>query len=197
MASIQPRRHRFGRRHIAPAAVVVVIAAMTGLVSVSPSLYRAFCSLTGYEGTPRRVDQASLLKGTRDMHVRFDANVGGALPWTFEPEVAAMDLRTGKTATVFYKVTNKSDTTITARAVYNIGPPSMGAYFDKISCFCFSDQTLKPHETVEMPVVFFLDPALERDETMNGVDEVVLSYTFYQQAQAVAANKDAAAPPKL
>ena len=189
--------HRLGRRHIAPAAVVVVIAAMTGLVAVSPSLYRAFCSLTGYEGTPRRVEEASLLKGKREMHVRFDSNVGGALPWTFEPESDAMDLRTGKTATVFYKVTNKSDKTITARAVYNIGPPSMGAYFDKISCFCFSDQTLKPHETVEMPVVFFLDPALEQDETMNGVDEVVLSYTFYQQQQAAVANKDAIAKPKL
>ncbi len=188
---------RSRRRHIAPVAAVLAIALMTGLVAESPSLYRAFCSLTGYEGTPRRVDTATLLKGKREMHVRFDSNVGGALPWTFEPEDAAMDLRTGKTATVFYKVTNKSDRTITARAVYNIGPPSMGAYFDKISCFCFSDQTLRPHETVEMPVVFFLDPALEKDETMNGVDEVVLSYTFYQQKQAVADNKDGSAKPKL
>lgn len=197
MMSGSDRPRRFGRRHIAPAAVVIVILAMTGLVAISPSLYRAFCSLTGYEGTPRRVEEASLLRGKREMHVRFDSNVGGALPWTFEPEAAAMDLRTGRTATVFYKVTNKSDKTVTARAVYNIGPPSMGAYFDKISCFCFSDQTLKPHETVEMPVVFFLDPALEADETMNGVDEVVLSYTFYQQKQAVAANKDETVKPKL
>jgi cytochrome c oxidase assembly protein subunit 11 len=197
MARGSKSRWRIGRRHIAPIAVIAMITVMTGLVAVSPSLYRAFCSLTGYEGTPRRVAEASLLKGKRVMHVRFDSNVGGGLPWTFEPETAAIDLRTGKTATVFYKVTNKSDQTLTARAVYNIGPPSMGGYFDKISCFCFSDQTLKPHETLEMPVVFFLDPALEQDETMNGVDEVVLSYTFYQQKQAVAANREETAKPKL
>ena len=99
-------------------------------------------------------------------------------------------MRTGQTATVFYKVTNESDETITARAVYNVGPPSIGAYFDKVACFCFSDQTLKPHQTLEMPVVFFLDPALEKDETMDGVAEVVLSYTFYRQ-KTVAAQADA------
>ena len=171
---------------------------MLCLVAVSLPLYQAFCQMTGYEGTPRIGGQASVLKGTRVMHVRFDANVGNGLPWTFEPETPAIELRTGKTATVFYKVTNTSDEALTARAVYNVGPPSMGAYFDKIACFCFSDQTLKPHETLEMPVVFFLDPALERDETMNGIEEVVLSYTFYRQkAAAVAANKDETAKPRL
>jgi cytochrome c oxidase assembly protein subunit 11 len=186
-----------GRRHIAPIAATGVILCMLGLVAVSPQLYRAFCSLTGYEGTPRIAKAGSLVKGTRSMHVRFDSNVGGALPWTFAPETDAMDLVTGKTATVFYKVTNTSDRTITARAIYNIGPPSMGAYFDKISCFCFSDQTLKPHETVEMPVVFYLDPALEKDETMAGVDEVVLSYTFYEQKPASVAAGDETGKPRL
>lgn len=188
---------RLGRRHIAPLAATGVVACMLGLVAISPQMYRAFCSLTGYEGTPRIARAASLVQGRHVMHVRFDSNVGGALPWTFAPETDAMDLVTGKTATVFYKVTNKSDRTVTARAIYNIGPPSMGAYFDKISCFCFSDQTLKPHETLEMPVVFFLDPALEKDETMNGVDEVVLSYTFYEQKPASVADKGEAAKPRL
>ena len=186
-----------GRRHIAPLAATGIVACMLGLVAISPQMYRAFCSLTGYEGTPRIAGAASLLKGTRSMHVRFDSNVGGALPWNFAPETDAIDLVTGKTATIFYKVTNTSDRTITARAVYNIGPPSMGAYFDKISCFCFSDQTLKPHETAEMPVVFFLDPALEKDETMNGVDEVVLSYTFYEQKPAAVAAQVEAGKPRL
>ena len=189
-------RLHFTRRHIAPVAATAVIGCMLGLVAVSPQLYRAFCSLTGYEGTPRVARAGSATQGERVMHVRFDSNVGGGLPWTFEPETDAIDLRTGKTATVFYKVTNTSDRTITARAIYNIGPPSMGAYFDKISCFCFSDQTLKPHETAEMPVVFYLDPALEKDETMQGVDEVVLSYTFYEQTRAVA-TKDEAGKPRL
>jgi Cytochrome oxidase assembly factor len=188
---------RLRRRHVAPIAAVGMVACMTGLVSVSPRLYRAFCSLTGYEGTPRIGALASSTMGTRVMHVRFDANVGGSLPWTFEPETPAIDLRTGKTATVFYKVTNQSDETITARAVYNVGPPSIGGYFDKIACFCFSNQTLKPHETLEMPVVFVLDPALEKDETMNGVQEVVLSYTFYRQKGSNVAAKTDTAPPRL
>ena len=190
-------RFRFGRRHIAPLAATATVVVMLGLVAVSLPLYRAFCQLTGYEGTPRVAGAASALKGKRVMHVRFDSNVGGGLQWTFEPETPAMDLRTGQTATVFYKVTNNSDQQITARAVYNVGPPSMGSYFDKISCFCFSDQTLKPHETVEMPVVFFLDPALEKDETMDGVSEVVLSYTFYQQKSPTLAVQNEAARRKL
>lgn len=186
---------RIGRRHIAPAAATAVVVGMLALVAVSLPLYRAFCQLTGYEGTPRIGAQAlGITKGTRTMQVRFDANVGGGLPWRFEPEQPQISVRTGQTATIFYKVTNASDETITARAVYNVGPPSIGAYFDKVACFCFSDQTLKPHQTLEMPVVFFLDPALEKDETMDGVAEVVLSYTFYRQkagvAQATAANEE-------
>jgi cytochrome c oxidase assembly protein subunit 11 len=188
---------KLGRKHVAPISATAIIVGMLALVSVSPLLYRAFCAHTGYEGTPRINANATLLKGTRTLHVRFDGNVGGGLPWSFEPETAQMDLMTGKTATVFYKVTNNSDKAITARAVYNVGPPSIGAYFDKISCFCFSDQTLKAHETLEMPVVFFLDPALEKDETMNGVDEVVLSYTFYEQKAATVAAKDEPSKPRL
>ena len=183
---------RIGRRHIAPAAATAVVVGMLALVAVSLPMYRAFCQLTGYEGTPRIGAQAlGINKGTRTMQVRFDANVGGGLPWRFQPEQPQIAVRTGQTATVFYKVSNTSDETITARAVYNVGPPSIGAYFDKVACFCFSDQTLKPHQTLEMPVVFFLDPALEKDETMDGVAEVVLSYTFYRQ-KAVAAQANAA-----
>lgn len=178
---------RVGRRHIAPVAATGVVLGMLGLVAVSMPLYRAFCQITGYEGTPRIGAQAlGIGRGTRVMHVRFDANVGGGLPWRFEPEQPQVDVVTGQTATVFYKVTNESDEAVTARAVYNVGPPSIGAYFDKVACFCFSDQTLKPHQTLEMPVVFFLDPALEKDETMNGVAEVVLSYTFYRQKTGAA-----------
>ncbi len=192
---------RVGRRHIAPAAATAVVVGMLGLVAVSLPLYRAFCQITGYEGTPRIGAQAlGITKGKRMLQVRFDANVGNGLPWRFEPEQPQIAVRTGQTATIFYKVSNTSDETITARAVYNVGPPSIGAYFDKVACFCFSDQTLKPHQTLEMPVVFFLDPALEKDETMDGVAEVVLSYTFYRQkhvaAQASAA-KDELTKQKL
>ena len=106
------------------------------------------------------------------------------LAWDFAPEQPQIDLRTGQTATVFFKVTNKTDRAVTAHAVYNVGPGSIGGYFNKISCFCFTDQTLAAHETLEMPVVFYLDPALEQDESMTGVDEVWLSYTFYQAKTA-------------
>ncbi len=188
---------RLRRRHIAPVAATATVLGMLGLVAVSLPLYRAFCQLTGYEGTPRIGAQATVLRGTRTMHVQFDANVGGGLPWTFQPETSSVDLRTGRTATVYYKVSNTSDQAITARAVYNVGPPSMGSYFDKIACFCFSDQTLQPHETVEMPVVFFLDPALEKDETMDGVAEVVLSYTFYRQKTPALASRAEPTPKKL
>ena len=191
-------RPRVGRRHIAPIAAIATVVVMLGLVAVSPPLYRAFCSLTGYEGTPRRAAADGLVRGKRVMRVSFDSNVANGLPWTFEPETSSINLRTGQTATIYYKVSNNSDQTITARAVYNVGPPSMGSYFDKIACFCFSDQTLRPHETLEMPVVFFLDPALEKDETMDGVEEVVLSYTFYRQkAAAVAASGDTASKKRL
>ena len=190
MARFFGLRSRLGREHIAPVGASAAVLVMLGLVAVSVPLYRAFCSLTGYEGTPRVASGDSVLKGTRVMHVHFDANVRGGLPWTFEPEAPDAEVRTGKTTTVFFKATNNSDQTLTARAVYNVGPPSMGGYFDKISCFCFSDQTLRPHETLEMPVVFFLDPALEADETMDGVSEVVLSYTFYRQKSPALAAQD-------
>ena len=100
------------------------------------------------------------------MTVRFDANVAPGLAWTFAPETPEIKLRTGETATIYYKVTNLSDRATAARAMFNVSPDSAGAYFDKISCFCFSEQKLGPRETLELPVVFFLDPALEKDAAM-------------------------------
>jgi cytochrome c oxidase assembly protein subunit 11 len=172
------------RDRMVAAMASLIVVAMLGLAFASVPLYRMFCAATGYEGTPHIVDTASALKGKRMMRVRFDANVGGGLAWDFAPEQPQIDLRTGQTATVFFKVTNRTDRKVTAHAVYNVGPGSIGGYFDKISCFCFTDQTLDAHETVEMPVVFYLDPALEQDDSMKGVDEVWLSYTFYQAKTA-------------
>jgi cytochrome c oxidase assembly protein subunit 11 len=172
------------RDRLVAATVSLAVLGMLGLAFASVPLYRMFCAATGYEGTPQVVDAASALKGKRMMRVRFDANIGGGLAWDFVPEQAQIDLRTGQTATVFFKVTNRTGHKVTAHAVYNVGPGSIGGYFDKISCFCFTDQTLDAHESVEMPVVFYLDPALEQDESMKGVDEVWLSYTFYQAKAA-------------
>jgi cytochrome c oxidase assembly protein subunit 11 len=127
--------------------------------------------------------------------VRFDANVGGGLPWSFSPETPQVSVRTGETATVFYRVTNESDHEITATAAYNVTPDQAGVYFTKLSCFCFSEQKLGAHETAEWPVVFFLDPALEQDQTMAKVDQLTLSYTFFASKQpARTATQDAPKP---
>lgn len=172
----QPRGSRHG---LTAAIVALVVCGMVGLSYAAVPLYRAFCQATGFGGTTQVAHAAPAQPGQRTLTVRFDSNVGPGLPWTFEPETAQITLRTGQTATVFYKVTNQAGRPITARAEYNVSPDVMGGYFDKISCFCFSEQTVGPAETVEMPVVFFLDPALEKDKTLNAVDAVTLSYTFY------------------
>lgn len=172
------------------AAIVALVALMVGAAFAAVPLYYAFCRATGYGGTPRIAQQAPDFMGKRIMTVRFDTNVMPGLPWTFKPETPSVRLRTGATATAFFKVTNHSDHAVTGQAGYNISPDQAAVYFNKIACFCFSTQTVGPHETVEMPVVFFLDPALEKDDTMSGVGAVTLSYTFFPakpQGQPVAA----------
>ena len=157
-----------------------VAGLMLALSFAAVPLYRAFCAATGYGGTTQRAEQAPAEQGARSLVVRFDSNVGGGLPWRFTPETGQIAVRTGQTATVFYRVTNDSDREISATAAYNVTPDQAGVYFDKVSCFCFSEQHLGPHETAEWPVVFFLDPALEKDESMASVDQVTLSYTFFE-----------------
>jgi cytochrome c oxidase assembly protein subunit 11 len=159
--------------------VIVAVFAMLGMSFAAVPLYRLFCATTGYGGTTQVAKKAPTIRGQRDIVVRFDANVGPGLAWSFAPETPQIKVRTGQTATVFFKVTNRSDHETTAQAMFNVAPDNAGAYFDKISCFCFSEQRLGPHETADMPVVFFLDPKLEADATMDGVDAVTLSYTFY------------------
>lgn len=156
-----------------------VALGMVGAAYAAVPLYFAFCRATGFGGTPQLAEQASALKGQRSLIVRFDANVAPGLDWSFEPEVASMTLRTGATATVFFRAHNKSDRPTSATAVYNVAPDISGAWFDKISCFCFSEQHLGPRETAEWPVVFFLDPKLEKERDMDKVDEITLSYTLF------------------
>jgi cytochrome c oxidase assembly protein subunit 11 len=157
---------------------------MLGLSFAAVPLYRVFCARTGFAGTTQVAKAAPGVEGTRRLIVRFDANVASGLNWRFAPETSQIKLLTGKTATVFFKATNLSGEETAARAVYNVSPGQSGAYFDKLACFCFTEQHLGPHQTAEMPVVFFLDPALEHDETMDGVEEITLSYTFYPRPVA-------------
>jgi len=165
------------RRYAFAAAAVAL--GMVGLTYGAVPFYGAFCRATGYEGAPQRAAVASGEQGARTLRVAFDANVAPGLPWRFEPETDAVRVRTGKTATVYFRAQNLSDKEVAANAVFNVTPEVSGAWFDKIQCFCFSEQRLGPHETAEWPVVFFLDPKLEEDPSMAQIDAITLSYTLF------------------
>ncbi len=175
-----PAPHSRNRPRLIAAALIVGATAMLVLSFASVPLYRAFCAATGFGGTPK-IDAAATptARGERALTVRFDANVARDLPWRFEPEAAKISLRTGETKTVYYKVANLSDRETSGQAAYNVAPGQAGAYFVKVACFCFEEKRLGPHEAAEWPVVFYLDPALEREEGMRGVREITLSYTFF------------------
>jgi len=161
------------------AAIGLLAVAMLGASFASAPLYRIFCAATGYGGTTQTAERAPEARGLRKISVRFDANVAPGLDWRFAPEVAEIQVRPGETTTVFFKAENLSDHASEGAARFNVTPDQAGAWFDKISCFCFSEQKLGPHEKAEWPVVFFLDPKLEQDESMASIDAITLSYTFF------------------
>jgi cytochrome c oxidase assembly protein subunit 11 len=153
--------------------------AMGGLGYASVPLYRLFCQATGLGGTTQRADLAPGAVVGKTISVRFDANHVPALPWTFEPERPAQIVRIGERQMAFFLAQNLSDKPVTGQAGYNVTPTQAGRYFNKIQCFCFSQQTLKPGEKVRMPVVFFVDPKILADPDANDIQEITLSYTFY------------------
>lgn len=186
---------RLERRHRRVAGTVVAcVFGMIGMSYAAVPLYDMFCRATGYGGTPQIADKETDKRGERVMTVRFDANVSSDLPWSFEPDVESIRVRTGETATIFYKVRNKSQRATTGIASYNVAPDQTGLFFNKIACFCFTEQTLGPGETMEMPVVFYLDPELEKNDVMKHVQSVTLSYTFFAAKTPVAS---ASAKPAL
>jgi len=143
-------------------------------------LYRAFCAATGYAGTPQRASAAPARALPDEVVVRFDANVSPGLRWTFEPVQTSLTVHIGENKLAFFRASNLSNETITGSATFNVSPDYMGQYFTKIQCFCFTEQTLKPGETVEMPVSFFIDPAMLNDNSAREVRDMTLSYTFYK-----------------
>jgi cytochrome c oxidase assembly protein subunit 11 len=158
--------------------LLLIVAAMIGLVAISPTLYRAFCEATGFDGTTQRADRApGAVAG--QVKVQFDANVHPGLPWRFEPEQTFVNVAPGAQTKIFYRAQNLSARAIEGQAVYNVSPDTVGKYFKKIQCFCFNEQTLQPGQTVDMPVVFFVDPAIKKDPDTKDVHEITLSYTFY------------------
>jgi cytochrome c oxidase assembly protein subunit 11 len=153
-------------------------ALMLGVAFASVPLYRLFCQVTGFNGTTQRAARApGAVAG--QIGVRFDANVNPQLPWRFEPVQREVRIAPGAQTQIFYRATNLSARTTTGQAIFNVSPPSAGKYFSKIQCFCFSEQTLKAGQTVDMPVVFFVDPKIRDDEDTKDIDEITLSYTFY------------------
>jgi cytochrome c oxidase assembly protein subunit 11 len=164
----------------------LIVAAMVGLAFASPALYRTFCSLTGFGGTPLRAERAPGAVAGR-VSVRFDANVHPGLPWRFEPEQTTVNVAPGAQTKIFYRAQNLSARTIVGQAAYNVSPDQVGKYFKKIQCFCFSEQTLKPGETVDMPVIFFVDPKIKQDPDTKDIDQITLSYTFYPVETVTAA----------
>jgi cytochrome c oxidase assembly protein subunit 11 len=163
-------------------AVFVCLCAlgvMGAVTAASPTLYTMFCKATGFNGTTQRAIANSHKVLDRTITVRFDSNVATGLPWTFEPDVNKMDVKIGETGLAFFRATNNSDRPVKGQASFNVTPEVFGAYFNKIECFCFTEQTLQPHQTVEMPVTFFIDPKMVEDRDTAPLSEVTLSYIFY------------------
>ena len=157
--------------------------AMLGLAFASVPLYRIFCQVTGFGGATVRADSApGAVAG--EIGVRFDANITPTLPWKFEPAQATVRIKPGERTTVYYLAQNYTARATTGRAIFNVSPATAGAYFSKIECFCFTEQTLKAGESVRMPVVFFVDPKLRTDPATRHIDEITLSYTFYPVEKA-------------
>jgi cytochrome c oxidase assembly protein subunit 11 len=169
-----------------------LVAGMVGLTYASVPLYRLFCQVTGFAGTTQVATSAPAEALDQSVTVRFDANVSRDLNWTFQPVERSVDVKIGETRLAYYRAVNRADHPVTGTATFNVTPDWAGAYFNKIACFCFTEQTLQPGESVDMPVVFFVDPAIADDRSASRGLAITLSYTFYRVAGA---DKPLAAAP--
>ena len=156
-----------------------IVFGMIGMAYASVPLYRIFCQVTGYGGTTQRAQSAGIEVLDQTIKVRFDANVSPGVSWDFRPNQREVELRIGETRQVGYTAHNNSTRTVTGTATFNVTPQSAGAYFNKIECFCFTEQTLEPGETADMPIVFFIDPDIVKSEELKDIDTLTLSYTFF------------------
>ncbi len=171
------RRHR-----VLAAWCVALVVAMVGAAYASVPLYRLFCQVTGFDGTPRVATRPAATVLDKTVVVRFDANVTPGLPWRFEPVQHTMEVKIGETNLAFFRATNTSDQPVRGTAIYNIFPEIAAVYFNKLQCFCFTEQLLEPGQSTEFPVSFFIDPAIVNDRDARAVTHITLSYTFNPMA---------------
>jgi cytochrome c oxidase assembly protein subunit 11 len=165
----------------------VVFVAMVGAAFAAVPFYRAFCQATGFNGAVKRAAPGANSEiSTRIVTVRFDTNVRRGLSWTFVPEQADQTVHLGENKLAFFRATNTGDKPVTGRALYNVLPESAGPYFSKLECFCFKNQTLKPGESAEFPVVYVVDPRFSKDPDTRDQSEITLSYTFYPAVSGAA-----------
>ncbi|AXK81635.1 cytochrome c oxidase assembly protein [Pseudolabrys taiwanensis] len=185
MAADEPRsKKKLSRDMIVASVCGAVVALMVGASYAAVPFYNWFCRTTGYGGTTQVAEKAPDHVLDRTLAIRFDSNVTPGLPWKFVPEQNEIHVRIGEVVTVNYKVVNQAAREITAQASYNVSPPQVGIYFNKINCFCFTEQTMKPGETREMAVVFYVDPAIVKDRDQDDLNTITLSYTFYRLPDA-------------
>ena len=172
-----------GRNGTVVVVLVALVAGMTGLTFAAAPLYRLFCQVTGYGGTVQQAKTAPGAIGTRVITVRFNADISPNLPWAFQPVQREVKVRVGEEKMVYYAVWNRASVPVTGTATFNVTPQKVGAYFDKVQCFCFTEQRLEPGQRVEMPVSFFIDPKIVDDHGFDDVNTITLSYTFFPTTQ--------------
>jgi cytochrome c oxidase assembly protein subunit 11 len=173
-----PNTRRQRSSHMTALICVAVIAGMVGLSFAAVPLYALFCQVTGFGGTTQRADGPAGKVLDRKVTIRFDANING-LDWRFRPVTRTVTLRVGETGEAIFRAENPGDVPLTGTATFNVTPEQVGAYFTKIACFCFTEQTLQPGEKLDMPVIFYVDPAIAEDDELDYVQTITLSYTFF------------------
>ncbi len=176
-----PDHARALRRTVIP--LVLVVAGMTGMAYAAVPLYDLFCRVTGYGGTTQRAEAPSGRVLNREITIRFDANVSPKLDWNFKPAQTSMKVKIGESALAVYEAHNPTEAPLAGTATYNVTPEIAGYYFSKVQCFCFTEQVLEPGRRIDMPVSFFVDPAIADDPEARDVKEITLSYTFFPMKQ--------------
>ncbi len=160
--------------------LAAAVGGMLALAYAASPLYEAFCKATGFAGTPLVAQEGDRPILKRTVAVRFDTNTDSNLPWRFEPVQREVKIRLGEEKLVFFRATNVSQRPIVGSATYNVTPERVGGWFNKLQCFCFTEQMLKPGQSVDMPVLFFVDPEMDKDRRYDDIRTITLSYTFYE-----------------